>query len=85
MVRELREETGIEVSEEKIVFFRSVAVRHAGRDFGYHMFSLRLNERSDIRLSPNEHQGYQWVTPEEAPALPLVHDQDECIQMFFSK
>jgi|SRR3989344_1874253 len=83
MRRELREETGIEVSESSLLFFDSVAVRHAVHDIEYHMFSVSLPERPNVRLSESEHHDFRWVTPAEALALPLVHDQDECIRLFF--
>lgn len=83
MQRELREETGIEVPLEMITYFDSVAVRHGVYDIEYHMFSVVLPELPEIRLSESEHQAFRWATPEEALTMPLVHDQDECIRMFF--
>lgn len=83
MQRELREETGIDVPESSLMFFDTVAVRHAGPDIEYHMFSVSLPERPIVRLSVSEHQDFRWVTPAEALSMPLVHDQDDCIRLFF--
>jgi len=85
MRRELREETGIDVPGSTLAFFDSVAVRHVGHDIEYHMFSVDLRSRPEVRLSETEHRDFRWVTPEEALAMPLVHDQDECIRLFFDK
>jgi 8-oxo-dGTP diphosphatase len=84
MRRELREETGIDILESDLHFFDSVAVRHAGPDIEYHMFSVEMPEQPGIRLSEGEHRDFRWVTPEEALSMLLVHDQDECIRLFFA-
>ncbi len=83
MVRELQEETGIVIRKSSLTPRGSVFVRHAGRDFVYHMFSIELSGEPPISLSPTEHQAYRWVTPEESFVLPLVHDQAECTKMMF--
>ncbi len=83
MMRELREETGLEVNERDLTLCDSIFVRHAGKDFEYHMFTLSAAEEPAIALSPTEHQAFQWVTPEESLAMPLVHDQAECTKIVF--
>ncbi|MFA6043100.1 MAG: NUDIX hydrolase [Patescibacteria group bacterium] len=85
MVRELFEETGIQVAEEDLQFFRKVYVRYADSDFAYVMFSLALANAPVIQIRDGEHDAYQWVTPENATDLPLMHDLEECIDMFFPK
>lgn len=84
MQRELQEETGIEIPEENLRYFDYVSVRHEGHDFHYHMFSVGCDVVPEVRLSPSEHQAFRWVTAEDALLMPLVHDQDECVQIFFS-
>ncbi|OGG59756.1 hypothetical protein A2765_04170 [Candidatus Kaiserbacteria bacterium RIFCSPHIGHO2_01_FULL_56_24] len=85
MQRELREETGIRVLESELRYFDHVSVRHDEHDFRYHMFSLSFDEALEIQLSESEHQAFRWVTPNETLSMPLVHDQDECIRMFFGR
>ena len=50
MIREVREETGIEIAEADLQYFDSVFVQHEGTDFIYHMFSVQLIEQPKLRL-----------------------------------
>ncbi len=83
MVRELREETGVEVAEEKLEYFTSLFVRHGGYDLVYHMFRTMLDTLPEIKIEPYEHQAFTWVTPEESLKINLVDDLDECIKMYY--
>lgn len=40
---------------------------------------------SDLRLNPNEHVKGRWVTLDEAFALPLVHDMEECLRTVYDR
>ena len=83
MVRELREETGIDVVSSGLQYFSKICVRHAQCDFTYYMFSTRVNKKPMIRVSRQEHTRYRWVSPRQALSLNLVEDLDECIERFF--
>ena len=83
MVREIKEETGIEVAEADVQFSDSQYVRNEGHDFVFHVFSCQLDAQPNVTLNPNEHQRYQWVTPSEALSMDLMHDFEEGIQVFF--
>ena len=84
MSREIREETGIEISETDLQYFDSVFVQHEGTDFIYYMFSVQLVERPKVTISPQEHHGFRWVSPAEAKAMDnLVHDNEACIELFY--
>ncbi|HEX9626778.1 MAG TPA: dihydroneopterin triphosphate diphosphatase [Acidiferrobacterales bacterium] len=76
-VRELREETGIEVSPQALRDWRITRQfeifpqwRHryapGVRYNTEHCFSLELPDESDINVSPTEHSEYAWVTFAEA-------------------
>lgn len=85
MCRELAEETGLSLDGPALSRPLAVCVRHQGRDFEYHMFSAHLDGRAEpaICLNPDEHKAWRWVTPAEALALPLIHDQAACTRLFF--
>lgn len=83
MVREIREETGIEIQENDLNYFDSLFVRHEDRDFEYHMFSTQLKGKQEIVLSESEHKDFVWTTPEEALSMNLIYDLDECIRLFY--
>lgn len=82
MSREIREETGILIEEEDLVFFDSIFVRNHGHDIHYHMYSINLLTKPEVQINPTEHQNYMWVSPQQALTMDLVHDLDECITMF---
>ena len=85
MQREIREETSLEISIEDLHYNHSFFVRNAGHDIHYHEFYATTDTLPKVLLSPNEHQQFAWVTPKEALDLPLVHDLDTCITMFYAK
>lgn len=83
IVRELYEETGIRHSPFEIGYFRKLFVRYPDYDFIYHMFTAKMQEKPEVKIKPDEHKSFQWVSPEEALKLPLVPDEDACIRMFY--
>lgn len=81
MQRELQEETGIIVSEDKLSLFKTVYVRYETHDIIYHMFELSCNAKPDVVLSPDEHVDYQWVRAKESYNMNLMIDMVPCIQL----
>ena len=83
LLREVYEETGIVLKAPDCTYFKTLAVRHEAGDFHYHMFATTFTELPTIVTRADEHQGYRWVTPEEALMLDLVTDLPECIVMYY--
>ena len=83
IIRELREETGIEVKIEELNFYKTFFVSHSDRDFLYHYFNVHLTEEPEIILSKKEHKGFSWVTVDEALNMPLILDEDFCIKNYY--
>ena len=88
VLREIKEETGISVPQDKVSFFDSIYVRTSSAsgflDFEWHMFSTKFDTQPDVKLNPDEHSEYVWVTPNTALQMNLIHDLDESIRMFYS-
>jgi 8-oxo-dGTP diphosphatase len=84
IIREVYEETGIEVQSKDIAYFDKVYVTHDGYSFIYYMYTYRVSQKPTIQLTP-EHQDFKWVTAEEALALDLIPDEDFCIKMYFKR
>lgn len=84
MVRELFEETGIQVPISEIQFLKTIFVRFPEVDICYSVFSLKLEEFPEVILHPEEHVLFEWVNPREALNLPLMQDEDTCIKMFYN-
>ena len=83
MVREIKEETGLLISTKSLKYFDTLYVNHSGRDFIYHMFSIKLPLRPMVTINDYEHQTYQWISPQNALSLNLIDDLDVCIKLFY--
>ncbi len=83
IIREIREETGLEIISMQAEYFKKVFVKYPAYDFVYHMFRVELKSKQDILINLREHQAFRWVVPQEALTMNLVTDLDECIRMFY--
>ncbi len=85
MLREVVEETGMDISQEAISFLGKVYVRDPKKDFVYYMFKCEIfSKPNEIFLADNEHTEYRWLDPRDAlTELPLVPGEDECIQLIY--
>ncbi len=85
VVREIKEETGIDLPNETLKYFGKVYIRLPDVDFIYHMFAHELRETPEIQMDPVEHTEYRWITLEEALKLPLIRGEAECIYLAYGK
>ncbi|PIR86959.1 MAG: NUDIX hydrolase [Candidatus Harrisonbacteria bacterium CG10_big_fil_rev_8_21_14_0_10_49_15] len=86
-VRELREETGIDLPSSALTYFTKTLHRYEDFDYIYHMFSVRLDEKLPVQLSASEHKEYQWLTPQEVLSMPkdqIMDDLDTVTKMFYN-
>ncbi|NTW14786.1 MAG: NUDIX hydrolase [Candidatus Moranbacteria bacterium] len=84
MMRELSEEAGfVALSRDAIGFERTLYVRYPDYEFVYHMFRTDAPDGFETVINPEEHQGFRWVTPEEALTMPLIPELDSCIRISF--
>lgn len=80
IIREIKEETGIDLSGKSLQYFGKVYYRVPEIDFIYHMFAHALEKiPKDIAVDPAEHSEYRWITLHEALQLPLIRGEAECI------
>ncbi|MFA7245326.1 MAG: NUDIX hydrolase [Candidatus Magasanikbacteria bacterium] len=83
IVREIREETGLEIPSSKISYFGKVYVKFPNYDFVYHMFDTKLTIKPQITINNTEHKDYKWISISEALEMPLIQDLDDCIKLFY--
>lgn len=82
IVREVFEETGIQIPKEQFIYLDTVYARYEGEyDFTYHMYKVILSKKPEIILSANEHGQCDWFTIEKSLTYPLLKDQDGAIQI----
>jgi 8-oxo-dGTP diphosphatase len=84
MMREFKEETGIDLSEQSLKYFDKVYITFPTFDFIYHLFSAKHEPSLMVKLNPMEHTAHTWVTPEESLKMNLIQDEDGCIKLFYA-
>lgn len=83
MVREISEETGLEVEPGDLEYLEKLFVVYPTYQFIFHMFKLSLEERPRIKISDSEHKEYRWATPADILKLDLIPDFDECLKVSY--
>jgi len=83
MLREIKEETGLTLKESNLKYFKKVYIKYPNYDFVYHVFQTKLKGQEEIKLNPEEHKNYKWVTPKNALKMNLIPALDECIKLFY--
>lgn len=83
LVREIREETGLDIGKYKIYQVDQFYVRYPDYDFISNGFRVRLTEKPNIKINPLEHKGFIWVSPEDALKMNLIEDWDKCIKLYY--
>jgi 8-oxo-dGTP diphosphatase len=85
VLREVAEETGLNLSDTSVNYFDSLYVRDGDFDIEWHMFSTKLDSPAVITINPNEHSEFHWVSPTDAMQLQLIHDLPESIELYYKK
>lgn len=81
--REVTEETGLEVSQERLRYFDKVFVRYPELDFVYYIFHYPLTVATRVHINDAEHKAFCWAAPLEALRMNLILDEDFCIKHFY--
>jgi 8-oxo-dGTP diphosphatase len=84
MLRELYEETGLKAREKDLILFRKVFVKYHNYDFDYYIFKYKLHQLPEIILNPKEHTDFKWLYPKDALRLPLIEDEEACIELIYN-
>ncbi|VVB74357.1 ADP-ribose pyrophosphatase [uncultured archaeon] len=83
VLREIKEETGITLKEPNLKYFKKIYVKYPNYDFVYHIFQTKIKGKEEIKLNPEEHKNYKWITPKNALKMNLIEDEDACIKLFY--
>ncbi len=82
VIREIKEETGIDLNKKDLKYFKKLYVKYPDHDFLFEMFEAKLDYDPQVRLKLDEHSEFVWATLDEAMNLPLVLDGTSCIRLF---
>jgi 8-oxo-dGTP diphosphatase len=83
VLREIQEETGIQLHNQPIKYFGKVYIRYPKIDFIYHMFEHKTAIYPEVVISAQEHSEFRWITLEQALELTLIPGEDECIDLCY--
>lgn len=85
LIREVKEETGFDISNQAIEFLKTVYVEHNEKDhLIYHMFRTKLQQDPwAVKINFSEHKGFTWVTPADGLKMHLIQDEDPCIRLVY--
>lgn len=86
-IRETLEETGYDLSNEKIEFKQTLYVKYSEKSqFLYHIFYIKLADPiANVKIDWKEHKGFTWVTPKDAIKMNMIHDLDYCLEILYGK
>lgn len=84
IIREVKEETNIDLEKEKLKFFKTKYVVYDEYSFIYHSFHYELENKPEVIINEKEHQEYMWITPIESLNLNLIEDENTCIEDYYN-
>ena len=82
IIREVMEETGINIERRRLVYALKSYVTYPKYRFTYHIFTYSIGKKPRVVLS-DEHSEFLWIRPDEALKLRLILDEDWCIKKAF--
>jgi len=83
VIREIKEETGIQINPKQLKDYEKLFVHSSDYDFIYYLFYIKLENLPEIRIENKEHKNFIWVKPEQALKMNLIEDEDFCIKKIF--
>jgi 8-oxo-dGTP pyrophosphatase MutT (NUDIX family) len=83
--REIKEETGYEVFDTLPKLTHTIFVKYPDFDFIYHIYGLTIKNNYSVKIDPNAHKDFKWVSKEEALRMNLIQDLDSCLELYFKQ
>lgn len=84
VIREIREETGIKISENLLSYHGKVYVRYPDMDYVFHMYEYQIENFPEVKFNPEEHEDFRWVAlPDALEQLTLIPGEEECISLAY--
>lgn len=83
VLRELQEETQIELSPDQVQYHGHRYARIPGWDYVIHLYHAELKDRPVIKIDSKEHSQYEWVSIHAFKLMPLLKGQDEAFDILY--
>lgn len=83
LIREVFEETALDLKKNSFVKVGTLYVRHPNYDFSYHLFGSFFDKIPEIQLS-EEHTEFNWLTKDEIKDFPLIPGAWEALEFFLA-
>lgn len=83
VVREMFEETGVHLDQEKLKYIGELFIRKIDVDYVFHIFHQVADHSPNVVLN-NEHEEYCWSSLDEASKLPIMSGGKEVLQHFIA-
>ncbi len=84
-VRELYEETGYRANPEELSFVRNFDWHFPEVVVYFPTYRLKLESKFNVKLDPNEHQGYKWISPKECYKMKnLIHGFHDLLKKVYN-
>ncbi len=84
VLRELQEETQIELSADQVEYRGHRYARIPGWDYLIHLYFAKLKDRPIVKIDPKEHCQYEWVSIYAFKLMPLIKGQDEAFDILYA-
>jgi 8-oxo-dGTP diphosphatase len=83
ILREIKEETGLDLALNSISNVLEVYVRYNEYDFLYDIFYSKVEILPEVIINKKEHKAYKWIKPKDALKMNLIEDLDACIKLYY--
>jgi adenylate kinase family enzyme/8-oxo-dGTP pyrophosphatase MutT (NUDIX family) len=85
VLRELQEETGIQLEKNEVIYHGHRYVRIPKWDYRIDIYQAKLKERPVVQIDPQEHSSYEWVSIYAFKLMSLIKVQDEIFDIVYGK
>ncbi len=80
-IREVKEETGLDISDPELFFQKSNIDIKKNKQFITLVFHA-ITSNKNIVLNPEDHEAYKWIKPSEVGTLEVVSYLPDCLRTF---
>jgi 8-oxo-dGTP diphosphatase len=80
-IREAKEETGLDIANLQLFFEYSNVDVAKNKQFVTLVFAAKYPD-GEVVLNPEEHEDYEWITPEEIGNYKAVEYLSDCLKVF---